>query len=155
MGVCVHVWIRWKFVSSAASFTYFGELTKCYTVGWRGCPDERIVTITKVYIARNNIHVEIIRFHVYKLATLLTFETLKWKYTFATNVIIVTRDESPLAYRAPDASEHSNFGTCHIGTSTIRDCTTALFQVTKYRQFARKVGTSTSLNAPDVTDPRC
>ena len=47
----------------------------------------------------------------YKLATLMTFETLKWKYTFATNVLIVTRDESPLVYRAPEfASEHSHFG---------------------------------------------
>ena len=64
----------------------------------------------------------------YKLATLVTFETLKWKHTFAT---IVTRDESPLVYRAPEsASEHSHFGTFHIGTSTIRDCTTALFQLT-------------------------
>ena len=53
-------------------------------------------------------------------------------------------DESPLVYRAHDASEDSNFGTYHIGTSTIRDCTTALFQVTMYRQFARKVGTSTN-----------
>ena len=26
-------------------------------------------------------------------------------------------------------SVHSHFGTCHIGTSTILDCTTALFQV--------------------------
>ena len=72
----------------------------------------------------------------------MTFKTLKWKNYFATNVLIVTRDESPLVYRAPDASEDSNFGTCHIGTSRIRDCTTALFQVTMYRQFARKVGTS-------------
>ena len=38
----------------AASFTYFGEVL-C-------CPHKRIVTITKVYIARNNIHVELIRF---------------------------------------------------------------------------------------------
>ena len=38
-----------------ASFTYFGEVLRC--------PHKRIVTITKVYIARNNIHVEIIRFH--------------------------------------------------------------------------------------------
>ena len=45
-------------------------------------------------------------------------------------MLIVTRDGSPLVYRTPDASEHSNF-----------DCTTALFQVTMYRQFARKVGT--------------
>ena len=36
----------------AASFTYFGEVLRC--------PHKRIVTITKVYIARNNIHVELI-----------------------------------------------------------------------------------------------
>ena len=58
-------------------------------------------------------------------------------------MLIVTRDESPLVYRTPEsASEHSHFGTFHTGTGTIRDCTTALFQVTIYRQFARKVGTS-------------
>ena len=38
----------------AASFTYFGELLRC--------PHECIITNTKVYIARNNIHVELIRF---------------------------------------------------------------------------------------------
>ena len=38
----------------AASFTYFGEVSRC--------PHKRIVTTTKVYIARNNIHVEILRF---------------------------------------------------------------------------------------------
>ena len=65
-----------------------------------------------------------------------TFETLKWEYTFATDVLIAIRDESPLVCRAPDVSER------HIGTSMIRDCTTALFLVTMYRQFARKVGTS-------------
>ena len=37
-----------------ASFTYFAEVLHC--------PHKRIVTVTKVYIARNNIHVEIIRF---------------------------------------------------------------------------------------------
>ena len=80
-----------------------------------------------------------------KIATLLTFETLKWEYTFATDVLIAIRVESPPVCRAPgapDVSEHSHFVTCHIGKSTIRDCTTALFQVTMYRQFARKVGTS-------------
>ena len=61
----------------------------------------------------------------------MPFLSLKWKNSFATNVTIVTRDESPLVYRAPDASEDSNF-----------DCSIALFQVTMYRQFARKVGTS-------------
>ena len=80
-----------------------------------------------------------------KLATLVTFETLKWKYTVVTNVLIVTRDESPLVYRVPEsASEHSHFGTFHIGTSMVRDCTTTLFQVTMSRQFARKVGPSTN-----------
>ena len=39
-------------------------------------------------------------------------------------------------------SEHGHFGACHIGTSTIRDRTTSLFQVTMYSQFARKVGPS-------------
>ena len=39
----------------ADSFTYFGEVLRC--------PHKRIITITKVYIARNNIHMEIIRFH--------------------------------------------------------------------------------------------
>ena len=96
----------------AASFTYFGELLRC--------PHKRIVTMAKVYIAINHIHGN--NMIPYKLATLLTFETLKWKYTFATNVLIVTRDESPQVHRVPDASEHSHFGTCHIGTSTIRDC---------------------------------
>ena len=38
----------------AASFTYFGEVLRC--------PHKCIVTIAKVYIARNNIHVELIRF---------------------------------------------------------------------------------------------
>ena len=37
-----------------ASFTYFGEVLRC--------PHKRSVTITKVYIERINIHVEIIRF---------------------------------------------------------------------------------------------
>ena len=46
-------------------------------------------------------------------------------------MLIIIRDESPLVYRVPDASEDSKF-----------DCSTALFQVTMYRQFARKVGTS-------------
>ena len=47
---------------------------------------------------------------------------------------ILTRDESPLVYRAPFVSEDSNF-----------DCSTALFHVAMYRQFTRKVGTSANL----------
>ena len=46
-------------------------------------------------------------------------------------MIILTRDKSPLVYRALVVSEDSNF-----------DLSTALFHVTMYRQFARKVGTS-------------
>ena len=46
-------------------------------------------------------------------------------------MIILTRDESPLVYRALVVSEDSNV-----------DLSTALFHVTMYRQFARKVGTS-------------
>ena len=46
-------------------------------------------------------------------------------------MIILTRDESPLDYRARVVSEDSNF-----------DLSTALFRVTMYRQFVRKVGTS-------------
>ena len=45
-------------------------------------------------------------------------------------MIILTRDESPLVYRALVVSEDSNF-----------DLSTALFHVTMYRQFARKVDT--------------
>ena len=40
----------------------------------------------------------------------------------------------------PSRNISTHFGTWHIGTSTIRDCTTVLFQVTMYRQFARKGG---------------
>ena len=45
-------------------------------------------------------------------------------------------------------SEHGYFGTCHIGTSTKRDCTTALFQVTMYMQFAWKVVSSVTRRVP-------
>ena len=41
----------------AASFTYFGEVLRC--------PHKRIVTITKVYIARNTIHVLVTLHSVY------------------------------------------------------------------------------------------
>ena len=61
------------------------------------------------------------------------------------------RDEAPQVCRGPcgpcgpcgpDVSADSHFETCHIGTSTIGDCTTAPFQVTMYRQFELKVGIS-------------
>ena len=70
---------------------------------------------------------------------LLTFETLKWESTFGTDMLIASRDESPLVCRAADVSGHSHIGTCHIGTchigtchigtSTIRDCTISSYYV--------------------------
>ena len=59
----------------AASFTYLGEVLRC--------PHKRIVTITKVHrkkhYTRGNNTIP------YKLARLVIFESLKWKYSFATN----------------------------------------------------------------------
>ena len=54
-GRCPSRCVGGSLCQCAASFTYFGEVLHC--------PHKRIVTITKVYIARNNIHLEIIRFH--------------------------------------------------------------------------------------------
>ena len=51
-----------------ASFTYFGDLLRC--------PHKRIVTTTKVYIARNNMQVQFIRFHQ-KVSPLFTFTFAK------------------------------------------------------------------------------
>ena len=42
-----------SFPAIKQTFTYFAEVLRC--------PHKRIVTITKVYIAGNNIHVELIR----------------------------------------------------------------------------------------------
>ena len=54
VALCVALW------QLRASFTYFGDLLRC--------PDKRIVTITKVYIARNNQQVQFIRFHQKSMA---------------------------------------------------------------------------------------
>ena len=107
---------------SYASLTNFGDLLRC--------PHKRIVTITKVYIATNNIHVEIIRFRKKNSGfnDILKFQVEK---SFATNVINLIRDKWPLVYRALVVSDDSNF-----------DLSTALFHVTMYRHFARRVGTS-------------
>ena len=106
---------------SYASLTYFGDLLRC--------PHKRIVTITKVYIATNNIHVKIKRFRKNSgFNEILKFQVEK---SFATNVIILTSVESPLVYRAPVVSDDSNF-----------DLSAALFHITIYRQFSRKVDTS-------------
>ena len=63
---------------------------------------QRIVTMTKVYIASNNIPMEIIRFHI--VATFVTFETRHQR-----------------VYRAPVVSEDSNFdlstALCHVTMS--------------------------------------
>ena len=84
----------------AASFTYFGEVFRC--------PRKRIGTITKVYIARNTIHVEIIRNTIpYKLARLVTFESLKWKYSFATNSTLFMKLGSLLYVRCRHRSVKS------------------------------------------------
>ena len=81
-----------------------------------------IVDIMKVYIERNNIQVIFIRFR--KIATLQTLETLKWDYTFATDVLIAIRYKSPLVQGAtggaPDVSGRDHFGTRHFGTFSIR-----------------------------------
>ena len=50
-NVCGFV-CRW--LCGCASFTYFGQLLRC--------PHKRIVNIMKVYIKRNNIQMELIRF---------------------------------------------------------------------------------------------
>ena len=91
-----------------ASFTYVGLLLHC--------AHKRFVDIMKVYVEWSNDSV--------KIATLLTFETLNWEYTFATDVLIAIRDELSLvcsgAPGAPDVSGHDNFGTRHFRTYSIR-----------------------------------
>ena len=81
---------------------------------------QRIVTMTKVYIASHNLPVEIIRFHTIGFSDLLS------------RIRNSTTTGRPLrVYRGPFISEDRSF-----------DLWTALFHVTMYRQFARKVGTS-------------
>ena len=91
MWVCVWVCV---WVAGCASFTYFGQLlhstsTPCqYNESVRQKEQHRGPTSEINTIPQ-------------KLGTLLTFETLKWNYTFATDVLIVIRDEAPLVCRAP------------------------------------------------------
>ena len=106
---------------SYGSLTYFGDLLRC--------PHKRIVTIMKVYIARNKILCGNNTIP-YKLASLVTFESLRWKYSFATTWSFLPV-MSHHWFIAPVVPEDSNF-----------DLSTALFHVTMYRQFARKVGKS-------------
>ena len=73
----ISLWLAlWQLCSS---FTYFGDLLRC--------PHKRIVTITKVYIARNNTQVQFIRFHQkYRLYSCLLFrceEALRSLYVYS------------------------------------------------------------------------
>ena len=61
-NVCMYV------CQLSASFTYFGQLLRC--------APKRIVNIMKVYIKRNNMQVELIRFRK-KISTLFTFTFAK------------------------------------------------------------------------------
>ena len=70
---CVCLWVC-GFVSLRCFI--FGDVLRC--------PHKHIVTIAKVYIARNNTLGN--NTIPYKLARLVTFESLKWKYSFTTNV---------------------------------------------------------------------
>ena len=88
----------------------------------------------------------------------MTFESLKWKYSFATNVLIVTRDESPLVYRAPDASEDSHFGTFHIDRDKhdlgLHNCTISSYYVQAVRtesRYKRQFGSNSLLFIPFIT----
>ena len=98
----------------AASFTYFGKVLRC--------PHKRIVTITKVYIARNTIHVELIRFHKNSdIIDIGNFEVGIRPYSFATAVFSklgslvsdTSRHCSELV--APDVSGHAHFSTVTSG----------------------------------------
>ena len=104
----------------AASFTYFGEVLRC--------PHKCIVTITKVYIARNNIHVELIRFRKNSdFIDIGNFEVGIRPYSFAT--VVFTKLGSMLSGTsrhcsvlvAPDVSGHDHIATRHFGTYSIRN----------------------------------
>ncbi len=63
--------VRCSFVCLLPSLQYFrlGQLLRC--------AHKRIVNITKDYMERKNIQVDLIRYR--KIATLFTLETLKWE----------------------------------------------------------------------------
>ena len=109
----------------AASFTYFEEVLRC--------AHKRIVTITKVYIARNTIHVDIINTIPYKLARLVTFESLKWKYSFATNSTLFMKLRSLLYVRC----RHRSVKSTAVSNKTF------LFQLTNIYLFLGSVTLST------------
>ena len=93
----------------AASFTYFVEVLRC--------PHKRIVTITKVYIARNNIHVvknsdfiDIGNFEV-GISRLSSFATAV--FTKLGSLLSGTSRHCSVLV-APDVSGHDHFGISHI-----------------------------------------
>ncbi len=65
LGSLLYVRCRRRSAKSTAvsNKTFLFQVTNIYLFSEvLRCPHKRIVTITKVYIARNNIHVELIRF---------------------------------------------------------------------------------------------
>ena len=83
----------------AASFTYFGEVLRC--------PHKRIVTITKVYIERNNIHVVC---DSVKYSDFIDIGNFEVGISFATAVFTSV-------LMAPDVSGHDHFATLCTGSS--------------------------------------
>ena len=111
------------FCHRAASFTYFGEVLRC--------PHKRIVTITKVYIARNTVHGN--NTIPNKLALLVTLESLKWKYSFATNSTLFMKLSSLLYVRC----RHRSVKSTAVSNKTF------LFQLTNIYLFWGSVTLST------------
>ena len=121
-------------------------LGKCYAV------HKRIVTISKTCVHRKNQLTRGNNTIPYKLPTLMTFETLKWKIIHS-RPTIVTSDELPLVYRAPEsASEHSHFGQlrnivisgqARIGTAQLQYLSLLLFET--YANASSYFGLHTSV----------
>ena len=108
----------------AASFTYFGEVLRC--------PHKRIVTINesvhrKKHYTRGNNTIP------YKLARLVTFESLKWKYSFATNSTLIMKLGSLLYVRC----RHRSVKSTAVSNKTF------LFQLTNIYLFWGSVTLST------------
>ena len=116
------------------------------------CAHKRIVNIMKVYIEKNNVQMELIRFRK-KIATLLTLQTLKLELGlyFRHRCAHCIRNESPLfgseAPGVPDVSGHDHFGTecrskCQFGSNSLL-FTSSIAAFTRTRNkpnFVRRVG---------------
>ena len=85
---------------------------------------KRIVNTMKVYIEKNNKHVELTRFRFFLNSDFI--DTLKWEYSFATAVftklgsLLSGTSRHCSVLRAPDVSGHDHIGTRHFGTDPIR-----------------------------------